>query len=115
MFDIAIDGLWLHHHTQPDCKDDDDGKNACPYCPARIGNKGTKEESITQLYTCVNFWIVCPGGLRLPLYVHILKTEQLPSKEAVIHKDHKQEYKLQSATAVLPHLKKQFQDFLFEH
>jgi hypothetical protein len=106
MFHVAIDGLWLHHHTHPHCKDDE-GKNDCPYCLTRIHNKGTDEENTTWLHACVNFCILCPGGLQLPLYVHMLKAQQLHGKESASHEAHKQECELQSATAVLPLLKKQ--------
>jgi len=106
MFSIAIDGLWLHHHTHPHCKNDE-GENACPYCLERIRNKDTEEKTATWLHACVNFCILCPGGLQLPLYVHMLKAQQLKGKESASHEDHKQECELQSATEVLPLLKKQ--------
>ena len=106
MFHIAIDGVWLHHHTHHHCEDAQ-GKNACPYCLPRVRNKGTEEETTTWLHACVNFCILCPGGLQLPLYVHMLKAQQLHGKESASNQDHKQECELQSATAVLPLLKKQ--------
>jgi hypothetical protein len=106
MFHIAIDGVWLHHHTHPHCEDGN-RNNTCPYCLARIRNKGMEEETTTWLHACVNFCILCPGGFQLPLYVHMLKAQQLRGKESASSQDHKQECELQSATAVLPLLKKQ--------
>ena len=106
IFHIAIDGLWLHHHKYPHCEDEG-GKNTCPYCLARIHNKNTEEESTDWLHACVNFCILCPGGLQLPLYVHVLKAQQLQGKESASNADHKQECELQAATMVLPLLKKQ--------
>lgn len=106
MFHIAIDGVWFHHHKHPHCADAN-GKNACPYCLPRVHNKDTEEETTDWLHACVNFCILCPGGLQLPLYVHILKAQQLQGKESASHADHKQECELQAATQVLPFLKKQ--------
>jgi len=106
MFHISIDGVWLHHHKHPHCADAD-GKNTCPYCLPRVHNKDTEEKTTDWLHACVNFCILCPGGLQLPLYVHILKAQQLEGKESASHADHKQECELQAATMVLPLLKKQ--------
>lgn len=105
-FQIGIDGVWLHHHIHPHCEDAE-GKNACPYCLPRVRNKGTEEENISWLHACVNFCVLCPGGLQLPLYVHMLKAQQLQGKESASNEDHKQECELQSVTEVLPLLKKQ--------
>ncbi len=106
MFHIAIDGVWLHHHKLPHSSDAN-GKNICPYCLPRVHNKGTEEENTDWLHACVNFCILCPGGLQLPLYVHSLKAQQITGKESASNADHKQECELQSATQVLPLLKKQ--------
>ncbi len=103
IFHIAIDGVWLHHHKHPHCADAD-GKNACPYCLARIHNKDTEDENIDWLHACVNFCVLCPGGFQLPLYVHVLKAQQLQGKESASNVDHKQECELQAATIVLPNL-----------
>ena len=105
MFHIAVDGVWLHHHKHLHSIDKE-GKNSCPYCLPRVRNKGTEEETTYWLHACVNFCILCPGGLQLPLYVHVLKSEQLQGKESTSNSDHKQECELQAATEVLPLLKK---------
>lgn len=106
LFHIGIDGVWVHHHTCPHSKDAE-GKNTCPYCLPRVHNRGTEEENTSWLHACVNFCILCPGGLQLPLYVHMLNAQQLQGKESASNENHKQECELQAATAVLPLLKKQ--------
>ena len=106
MFHIAMDGVWLHHHTCPH-KKDAEGKNTCPYCLPRVHDRGTEEENTTWLHACVNFCILCPGGLQLPLYVHMLNCKQVQGKESASQENHKQECELQAARAVLPLLKKQ--------
>ena len=105
MFHIAIDGVWLHYHKHPHCADGN-GKNSCPYCLPRVYNKDTEKEVTHWLHACVNFCMISPGGLQLPLYVHVLKAQQLQGKESASAADHKQECELQAATVVLPLLKK---------
>ena len=110
MFHIAIDGVWLHHHKNPH-SEDDNGENSCPYCLLRIHKKGTEEENTDWLHACANFCILCPGGLQLPLYVHMLKAQQVKGKEDASNAEHKQECELQATTLVLPFLKKQLPKF----
>ena len=104
---IAIDGCWFHKYSHAHTSKDRHGNNIdCPYCLPRVYNKGKENERIEYLHACVNFCILAPEGVQLPLYVHILRAEQVQGKESASFEDHKQECELQAAKLVLPLLKK---------
>ncbi|MBM3199131.1 MAG: hypothetical protein FJZ58_07775 [Chlamydiae bacterium] len=106
-FYLAFDGFTVHHY-QNSHSVDEYGCNACPYCLARVYNKGLPNERTFYLHVFVNVAIILPGGIQLPLYVHALKAQQVQGKESASEEEHKQECELQAAKEILPIVRQEF-------
>ena len=103
-FYLACDGLWVHKYEAPHCVDAE-GNNACPYCLPRTHNKGKENEKTYWIHAFVNFALIFPGGLQLPIYVHALKAVQMQLAPSASAEKLKQECELQAAHEIFPKIK----------
>ena len=103
-FHLGVDGFWVHHYTKPHATNSE-GHNSCPYCLPRVHRKETPEEYTNWVHAFVTFVMIFPGGLKLPIYLYPLKSEQVNTSSNAT--DLKQECELVAAHIVLPLIREQ--------
>jgi hypothetical protein len=103
-FQIGVDGYWVHTYDHPHSTDAN-GNNNCPYCLARIHNKGKPNEYTQYVHVMITFVLICEG-ITLPLYVYTLKSNQIEVSDCA--DKFKEECELKAAHAVLPLIRKRY-------
>ena len=106
-FHLACDGVWVHKYSKPHAINKN-GENICPYCLPRVRNKGKEDEVTYWLHTFVNFAMIFPGGLQLPVYIYPLKSAQIQLEASESEDKLKQQCELHAFHIVLPILKEKF-------
>jgi len=98
-YHLAIDAETIHKYTP---ESDHDCTN-CPFCLKR-----QRGEEIWYLHMHVTVSLVCPGGIRIPLYLYPIHAKSLNCEETASHETFKQECELAAFPLILKKLRERF-------
>jgi len=104
MYHLALDAETVHKYTN----DSDHNCAQCPHCLKR-----QRGDDIWYLHMHVTASIVCPGGIRIPLYVYPVHATSLNIKENDSQETFKQECELSSLPIILKAIRKRFPKLYF--
>ena len=99
MYHLAIDAETIHKYTPEsahDCKN-------CPFCLKR-----QRSEEIWYLHMHVVVSIVCPCGIRIPIYVYPIHAKSLKCDGTVSQEKFKQECELAAFPVILNRIRRRF-------
>ncbi len=100
----------------PSCEQNSDGEKIHTYAPVSDHDcqscsyclKRTRGDSTWYCHMIVVASLVCPGGFKLPLYVHPVRARSVQGKETSSDDTHKQECELSAFKAIIPTLRERF-------
>lgn len=98
-FHLAIDAETIHKYTPESAHDCEE----CPYCLKR-----ERGETKWYLHMQVVASIVCPGNLRIPLYVYPIHAKSLKCNGTVSDETFKQECELSAFPIILKKIRERF-------
>ena len=104
MYHLAIDAETVHKYTNGS----DHNCAQCPHCLKR-----QRGDDIWYVHMHVTASIVCPGGIRIPLYVYPVHAISLNIKENDSQETFKQECELSSLPIILTAIRKRFPKLYF--
>lgn len=104
MYHLAIDAETVHKYTN----DSDHNCTQCPHCLKR-----QRGDDIWYVHMHVTASIVCPGGIRIPLYVYPVHATSLSIKENDSQEAFKQECELSSLPILLKIIRNRFPKLYF--
>ena len=98
-YHVAFDGEKIHTYSP----DSDHDCEFCPYCLKR-----KRGDTAWYCHMIIVASIVCPGGFKLPIYVHPIRARAIREKESSSDEIHKQECELSALKAIIPTLRERF-------
>jgi hypothetical protein len=99
LYHLAIDAVVTHKYT-PDSAHD------CANCPFCLKRQRGEETWYLHIYSVAS--IVCPGGIRIPLYVYPIHAKSLKCPETNSQENFKQECELAALPIILDKIRTRF-------
>lgn len=99
MYHLAVDAETVHKYTN----DSDHNCAQCPYCLKR-----QRGDEVWYVHMHITASIVCPGGIRIPLYVYPVHAISLNIKGSNSQEAFKQECELSSLPIILGAIRERF-------
>lgn len=99
MYHLAIDAETIHKYTP-------DSAHNCVKCPFCL--KRQRGEEIWYLHMHVTVSIVCPGGIRIPIYLYPIHAKSLTCDETTSQEKFKQECELAAFPVILKKIRERF-------
>ena len=98
-YHLALDAEVVHKYTPESAHDCEQ----CPFCLKR-----QRGEKIWYVHMHVIVCIVCPGGIRIPLYLYPVHAKSLKSKETASDDTFKQECELAAFPVIVKKIRERF-------
>lgn len=99
MYHLAIDAETVHKYTPNSAHD----CAKCPFCLKR-----QRGEEIWYLHMHVAVSLVCPGGIRIPIYLYPIHAKSLTCNETASQEKFKQECELAAFPVILKKIRERF-------